>query len=151
MKRSGAVLAKALPMNWRWEIVAGFLNREENITGGTQRIMNKSRRTCIRKYMQAYNVCRESLDVLSEKQEELDEQMAKLLRNLYKDRPKEYIRDAIECFQEAKRDGLDEKWPYIDELLMEAQDWLNEYDSFIDERIERSTPAQRKKLLGTKG
>ena len=110
--------------------------------------MDKRRRQKIEENVLKLHDINEQISYYEDMLDDLETQATLLLSELYQDRPKEYIEDALVTVQEMQEKDKEEEFDLtLDSLICHIGLWLQAVnDSGLDERISRSEGKQLKNV-----
>lgn len=105
--------------------------------------MNEVRKKSIEKNIDDFCELQKISNNLEQQIDNVQKRLNKIGRDLYEDKPKEYLRDVIECLK--GRTELEDNYN-VKNLLFDVENHYNKYDEFNEDHLKYSPSAQR--LLG---
>jgi transcription termination factor NusB len=105
--------------------------------------MNEAQKKRIEKNIDDFCELQKICNNLEQQIDSAQERLSKIESDLYEDKPKEYLRDVIECLK--GRAELEDNYN-IKNLLFDVENHYNKNDEFIEDHLKYSPSAE--KMLG---
>jgi len=103
-------------------------------------------KTKIKEEVERFFQLREEIDELEEMLEALRKESSQVESSLFKDRPKEYVKEVLAFLKD--RQAKYESYNRFHVLIFEVEEWFKTYDDYFEERLKYSTPKEKAMLLG---